>query len=105
MDKCTHMYQMCVEQKGDFSIWMLVGELSISETPKQYISTHTSLHEETIHCSRLFLGHRPRTQPSWDSGLGMLEHRLSGRSSAAAELLHRISRFLVPRPQVLEHLR
>lgn len=67
--------------------------------------THTSLHEDTAHCSRLFLGHRPRTQPSCDSGLGVLEHSFSGRASAAARLLHRTSRFLTPRPQVLEHLR
>lgn len=88
------------------SIWVLVSERSIPRhDPAVQTLTPTSLQEETTHCSRLFLGHRPSTQPSCDSGLGMLEHRASGTSSAVGELLHRTSRFLTPRPHVLEHWR
>lgn len=74
---------------------------SLFLTPKPQVAEH-SLHAEAIHWSLLFLGHRPSTQPSCASGLGLLEHRLSGSVSAAG-LLQRTSRLLTPRPQVLEH--
>lgn len=73
-------------------------------TPAPGCPPHTSLQEEATHWSRLFLGHRPSTQPSCDSGLGLPEHRLS-ETVSAAEFLQRTSRRLTPRPQVLEHLR
>lgn len=71
-------------------------------TPKPQVMEHW-LQEERTHRGRVFLGQRPSPQPSWDSGFGLLEHRVSETFSAVGALLQRTSRFLTPRPQLLEH--